>query len=404
MNMRSHIPSRWAAPIVIPALAAILALTTAALGAASGPTTQPAGPKPPPVAPPGPDEIARSLARGTGFLLGSQNANGSWGSAGRTKDLNIYAPVPGAHHAFRLAVTALCVKALIEAGGDGAEVAKAIDRGEAYLLAELPKLRRCEPAALYNNWAHAYGIRALVRMYARRPADEARRTLILQLIADQVDRLRRYESLSGGYGYYDFACHTQHSTACSTSFMTATVLIALNEARGLGVHVPKELSDRSLAALRRQQNPDFTYQYSEMFQFYAGRPINLPAGSLGRSQVCNLALRLWGDQRITDELLKTWLDRLYARNGWLSRARKFPVPHESWFQVAGYFFYYGHFYAAGCIDQLPPADRPHFQDHLARILLDLQEKDGSWWDYPMYDYHQGWGTSFAMMALKRCQR
>ncbi|HUT01973.1 MAG TPA: hypothetical protein VM031_05935, partial [Phycisphaerae bacterium] len=85
-----------------------------------------------------------------------------------------------------------------------------------------------------------------------------------------------------------------------------------------------------------------------------------------------------------------------------SRARKFPVPHESWFAVAGYFFYYGHFYAGACIEQLPAAERPHFQQHLARILIDLQEKDGSWWDYPMYDYHQGWGTAYAMMALGRC--
>jgi hypothetical protein len=36
--------------------------------------------------------------------------------------------------------------------------------------------------------------------------------------------------------------------------------------------------------------------------------------------------------------------------------------------------------------------------------LALQEKDGSWWDFPMYDYHQQYGTSFALMALKRSVR
>ena len=41
--------------------------------------------------------------------------------------------------------------------------------------------------------------------------------------------------------------------------------------------------------------------------------------------------------------------------------------------MAGYFYYYGHWYAAQCIEQLPAADRPHFQDHLAHILLPLQE-------------------------------
>jgi hypothetical protein len=48
---------------------------------------------------------------------------------------------------------------------------------------------------------------------------------------------------------------------------------------------------------------------------------------------------------------------------------------------------------------LPPASRPFYQAHLANILLKLQEKDGSWWDYPLYNYHQQYGTAFALMSL-----
>jgi hypothetical protein len=129
-----------------------------------------------------------------------------------------------------------------------------------------------------------------------------------------------------------------------------------------------------------------------------------PGGSLGRSQACNLALMLYGDKRVTDDVLKTWLNRLFARNGWLSMARKRPVPHDSYFQVAGYFYYYGHWYAAQCIDQLPQGDRPYFQDHLAHIILPLQEKDGSWWDFPLYNYHRQYGTAMAVMTLVRCQK
>ncbi len=86
------------------------------------------------------------------------------------------------------------------------------------------------------------------------------------------------------------------------------------------------------------------------------REINRPSGSLGRSQACNLAMRLWGDQLVTDEVVKTWLDRLVVRNGWLDMGRKRPIPHESWCQVAGYFFYYGHYYAALCIELLPATE------------------------------------------------
>ena len=40
-----------------------------------------------------------------------------------------------------------------------------------------------------------------------------------------------------------------------------------------------------------------------------------------------------------------------------------------------------------------------YRDQLARVLLPLQEKDGSWWDFPFYDYHQQYGTAMAIMAL-----
>ena len=153
----------------------------------------------------------------------------------------------------------------------------------------------------------------------------------------------------------------------------------------------------------RQRYPDFSYAYGEYLRMMPRMDINRPGGSLGRSQACNLALRLFGDKYVTDDVLKAWLNRLYARNGWLSVGRKLPIPHESYFSVAGYFYYYGHYYAAKCIEELPAKDRPYFQDHLARILMPLQEKDGSWWDYPLYDYHQTWGTAMTVSALVRCQ-
>src|SRR6516165_5688428 len=73
-------------------------------------------PRPKAVPPPERAALEGSIRRGVEFLLKDQNKDGSWGSAHRTKGLNIYAPVPGAHHAFRTAVTAMCVTALLESG------------------------------------------------------------------------------------------------------------------------------------------------------------------------------------------------------------------------------------------------------------------------------------------------
>ena len=362
------------------------------------------GPKPKAIVPPTAEAKEAAIARGVAFLLKVQNKNGSWGSARRTKGLNIYAPVPGAHHAFRTATTALCISALHDAGGQSDAVRSALERAERWLFEHLPHLRRATPRAIYNVWGHAYAIQALVRMLKPLRAEAPRRRQILSLIESQIDFLGRYELVNGGWGYYDFKARTQKPSGNSTSFVNATVLVAFHEARGVGVAPPDRLVQRAADAIRRQRKPDFSYLYSEGLRWWPMASINRPGGSLGRSQACNVALRLWADKAITDRVLKVWLDRLFARNQWLGMGRKRPVPHESWFAVAGYFFYYGHYYASLCIDQLQPADRPQYQDHLAHVLLRIQERNGSWWDYPLYDYHQPYGTAFALMSLKRCLR
>ncbi len=274
-------------------------------------------PRPQHVPPPKPEELDAALRRGVDFLVARQNPDGSWGSARQTKGLNIYAPAPGAHHAFRAGVTALCVAALIETHFSDEAVGRAIDRGEAWLCAHLPKLRRASPDTIYNNWGHAYGLLALAKLYDRKPEDAPRRAELLRQMRQQIDLLRRYECVDGGWCYYDFEAHTQRPSGSTISFVTATVLLGFDEARRVGVEVPQALVDRGLESLRRQRKPDFSYCYGEYLKYVPVLPVNRPGGSLGRSQACNLAMRRWGDTAITDEVLTTWLDRLFARNLWL---------------------------------------------------------------------------------------
>lgn len=357
-----------------------------------------------PVPAPGIVAIDRAIDQGVEFLLKVQNENGSWGDATQTKGLNIYAPVPGAHRAFRAAVTANCLAALIETGtiDSDPKVLAAAKRSEDWLLSHLPKVRRATGDAIYNVWAHAYGIRTLALLLEREKNDE-RKEQFRSAIEEQYDLLTRYESVDGGWGYYDFRYQTAKPSSSPNSFTSATALLAFSKAKQVGVEPPKKIVKRALTSIQRQRKPDNSYAYGEYLKMSPMRGINLPAGSLGRSQACNLALRHWGDSSITLEVIDTWLDRLWARNGWLDIGRKRPIPHEAWQQVAGYFYYYGHYYAALCIDELPSKDAKVHQDHLATILLKLQEKNGSWWDFPLYNYHQQYGTAYALMSLARCR-
>lgn len=348
-----------------------------------------------------PAELDAAIARGVGFLVGIQNDDGSFGSPRRTKDLNIWAGV-GSHHAFRTATTALCVQALVEEDDGSPEVAAAIERGAAWLASELPRVRRDEPTLIYNVWSHAYAIQALAALH-RRTADEPARDRYADLIRGQYEKLVRYESTEGGWGYYDFKTGTQRPNSSSTSFVNAAVLVACHDARAIAPP-PEKVIRRAIEATEKQRLPDFSYLYGSYLRNEPRMGINRPAGSLGRSQACNLALRMWGDAKVTDAVLEEWLERIVVRNGWLDLGRKRPIPHESFFQVAGYFYYFGHYYAARCIDELPVDSRPLYQDHLARIIIDVQDADGSWWDYPLYNYHQQYGTGYALMTLHRCRR
>ena len=348
--------------------------------------------------------IRDSIEKGVQFLLDDQNPDGSWGSARQTKGLNIYAPAPGSHIAFRTAVTAMAVSALIESefADSPGPVADALDRGIKSLCSELPKVRRANGDAIYNVWTHAFGLQALAAIY-NRTDDTDEREKLTALIQGQISRLNRFESIDGGWGYYDFNAQTARPSGSSISFTTATVLVAFKEVESIeGVEISERIVKRAIDSINRQRKSDLSYMYGEYLKYRPMYGINRPGGSLGRSQACNYALKIWGDDTITETDIDSWLDKLGKRNGWLDIGRKRPIPHESWFAVAGYFYYYGHYYGAKCTELLPSdVAKPH-KAMLAGLMLKHQEKDGSWWDFPFYSYHQPYGTAFAVMTLSRC--
>src|SRR3954471_18813672 len=200
----------------------LIFFAAAALAADPAPPSQPkadAPTKPPQPVPVPAADLEAAIRRGVDFLVASQNADGSWGTPERTKSLNIMASVPGSHQAFQTGTTALAVAGLIDAGIDTPETRRALERGEAWLIDRLPKLRRATPMELYNVWGHGYGILALTKMHSRLPHDAERKRKIEDVIRGQFDRLARYESVDGGWGYYDFKIGAAHAATDSISFV-----------------------------------------------------------------------------------------------------------------------------------------------------------------------------------------
>lgn len=351
------------------------------------------------------EELEASIKKGVDFLLKIQNENGSWGGPTDTKGLNIYAPLPGAHHAFRMGSSGLALSGLVMSEDKRPEVLAAIDKAEKWMIEALPHLKRADSTTTYNNWGHAYALRAICALGKREGISEEKKALYAKLAQEQVDALVRYQDIDGGWGYLHMDSVTQRPSGESTSFMTGTVLLAIHEAKELyGVTFPKDRLMMAMQSIHIQQTPDFSYVYAMGHKNHPRIPINRPAGSLARTPVCAGALRVWGDQKITDKVLLLGLDRLVKRNGWLDIGRKRPVPHETHFSISGYFYFYGHYYATECIHMLPEDQQDEWKDKIAKILLDKQESDGSWWDYPLYSYGPPYGTGYTLSALSRCRK
>ncbi len=352
----------------------------------------------------GKPDINAAITRGVDFLVKHQNKDGSFGTAQRTKGLNIYAPLPDAHQAFHMGSCALAMHGLIESGDRRPATLKAIEKGEKWLLENLPKTRNFNRGATYNVWAHAYGLRALASLY-RHHKDPAKRSEYQRQAELQIAKLVSQEDISRGWGYYDFDdLKTAKPSGLITSFTTATCMLAMHDvSETMGIKLPNKIMQRGVKALQAMRNPDFTYAYSYGHRWHPRNLINRPAGSLGRSQTCNAALRKFGDKAVTDEVIRTWLQKLFDRQGWLDHGRKRPIPHEAPAAVAGDFYYYGHYYASECIHLLPEKERGPWKQKLAALMIERQEKNGSWWDFPLYNYHYAYGTGYTLTILSRCK-
>lgn len=376
-------------PIALAALVGGRALAEDPPAQDAAPTAQ--APKP---------DVAGAIRRGVAYLVKAQNKDGSWGSPASNL-WDIYAPPPGSQHAFQVASSALALSGLLESGLEGPEVKAAVEKARTWLVARHAVGRPTEDV-LYNTWAHAYALAAFARLLERE-ADPARRAPLLQAARDAVDRLDRFQFAEGGWGYYNFDEKTKRPGPGSTSFTTATCLVALSAAKAQGVDVPRRLIPRALTDLEQCMYPDGSFAYGYYLHLYPRLGINQIKGSLARSPACLLALDAWGKDVSAERAAKALTD-LEREGHFLQIARKYPYPHETWYQNSGYFCFYGYYYASALADLLAPEAKAQHLGEMARRLVPLQEPEGSWWDYQLFNFHKAYGTGYVLVALARAAR
>jgi hypothetical protein len=215
-----------------------------------------------------------------------------------------------------------------------------------------------------------------------------------------IEALEIYQTPDGGWGYYDFHAQTYNPSWTSMSFTTATILVALHEARRAGIEVPQAMLEGALKSVRACRKDDGSYIYGAYLKYRPNAGVNQPKGSAMRTPACHLALWMH-DAGVGEADLRHALDMTEKHHRFAIAGVRRPIPHESWYQVSGYFYLYGYHYAALCLERLSEEDQKRYWPGVVAAILKTRQPDGSFWDYPMYGYHKFYGTGYALIALAR---
>jgi hypothetical protein len=165
--------------------------------------------------------------------------------------------------------------------------------------------------------------------------------------------------------------------------------------------VPAALKAKAVDHLRRSRLPDGAFLYGEYLKYRPRMEVNERKGSACRTPACLYALDVCGGT-VSESEYREALEDLLVRHAALQRAGiREPIPHRSFYAISGYFYLYGHAYAAYVLAKLPAADRAKYGPLLAKAVLLCREPDGSFWDYLLYGYHDAYGTAYALIALAR---
>jgi len=337
-------------------------------------------------------EIARAEGDALEYLLENQRPDGSWICP--TEVASATGRVP---HDFPVAITAVSALSLLPYREDP-RVNRAVHLAVGYLLQahQIEKaVGRKSYFMDYGVWSKSYVLGFLCEAVERGVLDkEPLEGVLSELVSD----LAAIQKSGGGWSYYvtrELGKAGQPSEQ-SISFCTASALMALHEAKQIGVPVPESMVEKALGCLERMKNPDGTFEYMlHHGNEGAPRKPNLE-GAAGRGPACSLALFRWGraDLDVVRKTLRIFADH---RDRYTREKRK-TLMHTGRGGQGSHYLLFDYAYASVALSLLSKEERMAFRGLLLDTVLDARCKDGSFVDNPMVGPH--FGTAMALIALR----
>ncbi len=268
-------------------------------------------------------------------------------------------------------------------------------RGLAFVLKGLddPLMSPTEYDAGYDvrGWGYTYGLAFMLKAKEKGQVPGADKERVEQAIRWCIDALARTEIPQvGGWNYA--RPPGKDKVAPPSPFMTAPTLQALFEARKAGYAVDEAVVQRGLDYLESAREPSGGIVYSG--KGAAGRQ-GVP-GAVGRMLATESVLYLAG--RGSQANIRAAVDAYIVHWDWLNQRRAKKGTHEGPYQIAPYYFYYAHYYAAFAVELLPEHERAEYRRRINDLLMSTRHEDGSWNDR-VFARSANFGTSMAVMAM-----
>ena len=324
-------------------------------------------------------ETSELLKRATKQIISLQESDGAWPYEG------VYRVQRKIPVGYRVGGTSIVCTSLLYAD-QSVESTAAIERGIVVILKDLTDDRmKPDTRDTYDVrvWGHIYALDLFCRIRDSKRLETIREKTD-PWIPKLVEFLKTEQIDDGGWNY---AGQKRH--AC---FVTAPAVQALLLARQQGEDVSESVFEKAKSVLRKSRTNAGAFQYSGT----VGRRESTLPGSIARSAVCESTLILLGDGNV--DHLRSAIDAFHEHWDELEKRRKKTGTHKPPYNVAPYYFYYGHRYLAQAIQFLPKNERTAAAKKFSKVLMKTKDADDTWNDR-VFDRSKAYGTAMSVLAL-----
>jgi len=298
---------------------------------------------------------------------------------------------------YRVGGSAIVCNALLAAPGidEDEERKAAVARAAMFICASIndPLMgHKFESRYDVRGWGYAYGLDFLLNLkkqnlIAEDMTEKAETSIQFFLAGIEATEIPEL----GGWNYSRPRGFDEPSP--HAPFMTGPTLLTLFKAKAMGYDVDGEMVQRGIAALEKSRTPTGAVMYSGVD---GERSRESVPGSVGRMLVTEIALGAAG--KSSPERLRGALDAFLVHWEWLDKRRAQNGTHIPPYNIAPYYFYYAHYYAAQAVELLPRQERDEYRRRVRDRIFSVRLESGSWNDR-VFPRTANYGTAMCVLAL-----